>query len=135
MACRFPAGLLKAYAAVAQAAATFLGSNPQFPRAASALQAAEQLKDNPVHVFAAASYFLVRLGNSLVQLVPSNELLSAHSPLQDIPVPAAALAMALGRAYACDAVFGATVMSPVLAATSYFVVAAVSGQAGKPRKE
>lgn len=84
--------------------------------------------DNPVHAFAAASYFLVRLGNNLVQLVPSNELLSAHSLLQDVTVPAAKLAMALARCYARDNFFG--VMSPVLAATSFFVVAAVSGQAG-----
>jgi hypothetical protein len=135
MAYRFHAGLLKAYAAAAQAAATFLSSQSQFPRAASAVQAAEQLMDNPVHAFAAASYFLVRLGNNLVQLVPSNELLSAHSLLQDVTVPAAKLAMALARGYACDNCFGDTVMSPVLAATSFFVVAAVSGQAGKPREQ
>jgi hypothetical protein len=72
------------------------------------------------------------LWNTLVQLVPSNQLLSAQSPLHDITGPAATLAMALARAYACDTVFGATVMWQVLAASGFFVVAAVSGQAGGP---
>jgi hypothetical protein len=135
LACLFRAGLLKAYAAAAQTAADFFSSNPQLPRAseaAAALQAADQLLDHPAHVFAAASNFLMLLGNTLVQLVPSNQLLSAQSLLQDTTVPAATLAMALARAYACDAVFVATVMWQVLAASGFFVGAAVSGQAGRP---
>ena len=74
--------------------------------------------------------FLLRLGHTLMQLVPHTELLSADSLLQDITVPAATLAMALSRAYACDSVFGAIVMTHVLAASGFFVIGALSGQAG-----
>ena len=73
----------------------------------------------------------MRLGNNLMQLVPHTELLSAQSPLQDILVPVATLGMGLGRAYACDSVFGATVMQPVLEASGLFAVASVSGEAGR----
>jgi hypothetical protein len=74
--------------------------------------------------------FLLRLGHTLMQLVPHTELLSADSLLQDIIVPAATLAMALSRAYACDKVFSAIVMTHVLAASGFFLIGAVSGQAG-----
>jgi hypothetical protein len=86
--------------------------------------------NDPAHMFAAASNSLLLLWNAFVQLMPTKELLSAHSLLRDTALPAVQLAMALARAYAGDKVFCSTVMPQVLAASCAFTSAGSPGTTG-----
>lgn len=127
------AGLLKAYAAAAQAVVSFLSNNPQLPRASQTAAALHvQLMGKSAHMLASAGNAMLLLWNSLMLLMPTTQLLSAQSLLLDSALPTATLAMALARAYASDEVFCGTVMWQVLGASCTLAAAAASGKAGRP---
>jgi hypothetical protein len=129
-----PAGLLEAYSAAVQAAASFLSASPQLPRSNSSPQPDQtisQLMDNSVHLIMGASNTLLLLWNTIADLMLDPELLSDGSILQDSAVPSASLAMVLARAYAGDHVFCAPVMYHVLATALMLARAAVAAPPDK----
>ena len=87
--------------------------------------------DSPIHLFAGASSCLLMLWNTLADLVPIPELLSAGSPLLGSAEPATSPALALARAYAGDQALCGPFMFQVLTTALMLARAAVMGPAVK----